>query len=170
MLAAFLLLAALLFVLLRPEPEPTVEPRPVVWSIEPDRLWAVTITLPEQEKRERWVKEGDDWYFDQSDHRRVDPARWGAGIPLLLSGPKAERLIARDAGAEALAGYGLNSPSMQVELAMADGTSLVVDVGDSTPDGNADYVKLRGSADIYSVSREWRDVLKELVLNPPYAE
>lgn len=171
MLVAVAILGAALFATTRREPEAAPTPRAAIWSIDPDTLRAIAISLPAAGKREAWIKGADgEWSFDTPNPRPVDAARWGGGIPLLLSGPKAYRTIATEATAAQLASYGLSEPRMTVDLLLEDGGSIAVDVGDSTPDGSADYVRRRDSAAVYSVHGEWRRVLEKLVLEPPHAD
>ena len=86
----------------QPEPPEPVEPRPFVWSVEMEELQHMKISLPPEEKSEAWVKHEDRyWYFDYPDGPKVNMKRWGGGIPLLLSGPGAERLITADSTSDA---------------------------------------------------------------------
>jgi len=94
--------------------------------------------------------------------------RWGGGIPLILSGPGAERLIAEDATEEKLAVFGFTEPSMEIALTLENEEIIYIEVGDSTPNGTAYYVKLVDSDDVYTVDYSWYDVLERLVLEPPY--
>ena len=64
-----------------------------------DTLQKVTISLPKTNQSESFVKHPDDkeFYFDVPNGPMVDNKRWGGGIPLLLSGPGAIRLILQNA-------------------------------------------------------------------------
>ena len=131
----------------------------------------MTVGLPAAGKQEAWTKDTNgDWYGAGSERRKVDMARWGGGVPLLLSGPKAERLIAPAATPEQLASYGLLQPRMTVDLVLRDDRRIRAEVGDATPAGSAYYVRLADSADVYTVHRTWVEVLERLVLDPPYAK
>ena len=163
--------AVFLYISNRPEPASRPEPRPFVWKVDIGALNALTISLSPEGKSEAWVKHDDGyWYFNRSEGPRVNMARWGGGIPLLLSGPGAERLIADDSTAEELARYGLQNPNMTINLTLENEDSITIDVGDRTPDGQAYYVKLTESRDVYTVHHTWYDVLERLVLDPPYPE
>ncbi len=94
--------------------------------------------------------------------------RWGGGVPLILSGPGANRSIAADASDEQLAVYGFGAPAVRIDLTLANGSSVKAEVGDRTPDGGASYVRLAGSHDVYTVDQTWVDVLERLVREPPY--
>lgn len=154
----------------RPAPAPPAPPRASPWSLEMDRLVAVAIRIPAAGKRQAWVRRDDQaWYFDP-DGRKVDARRWGGGIPLLLSGPQAERLIAAAASAEQLVAFGLEAPSMEIDLVLENQDTLAIAVGDPTPDGQAYYVKLTDSSAVYTLHRTWHAALERLVLDPPYPE
>ncbi len=129
----------------------------------------MAISLPADGKREAWVKHEDKyWYFDQPDGPKVNMKRWGGGIPLLLSGPGANRSIAENATDEQLEIYGLKNPKMKMNLVLENEDSIGVEVGDRTLDGQAYYIKLIDSRAVYTVDFTWYDVLERLVLDPPY--
>ncbi len=153
----------------RPETAPAEQPRSFLWSLEMDELRRIVISLPSEGKAGAWVRHDDQyWYFDEPGGPRVDMQRWGGGVPLLLSGPGANRSITGDAGEEQLAVYGFGAPAARIELALANGSSLKAEVGDRTPDGGASYVRLAGSHAVFTVDQTWVDVLERLVREPPY--
>jgi hypothetical protein len=153
----------------RGEPKPASETPPYVWKVEMLTLERIAIALPPLGKTESWVKHADKyWYFDRPDGPRVDVHRWGGGIPVLLSGPRANRVIASDATDEELAGYGLQKPRMTVSLSTERGEKIDLEVGDLTPTGENRYIRLSGARDVYSVDYTWFDVLERLVIDPPY--
>lgn len=133
----------------------------------------IEIRLPREDKSEAFVKvpEGNKfpWYFDDPQRSAVDVARWGGGIELLLTGPGAERVIARNATEEKLTEFGLAQPQMEIILTLEDGDILNITVGDRTPDGDAFYVQGPDSNDVYLVVYNWYEVLERLVKEPPYA-
>ncbi len=169
-MAALLLVAGGLFVVLRQQSEsgPPADQRHPVWSFEAEQLHGIDISLPKAGKREAWVKHEDRyWYFVRPDGPKVDMNRWGGGVPLLLSGPKAERAIASQVTADSLGMYGFRDPRMKIALSLVDGVTINVEVGDRTPDGKGDYVRVTDTTDVYSVDSTWYDVLERLVLEPP---
>ena len=152
-----------------PPPEPPPEPRPFVWLVEMEELQHMIISLPQEGKSEQFIKHEDKyWYFDDPPGPKVDMERWGGGIPLLLSGPGSERLIAEDVTEEQLTIFGLAEPRMELVLTLENGDTINIAVGDSTPSGDAYYVKLVDSNDVYTVNYTWHDVIERLVLEPPY--
>ena len=155
----------------RTESPPPTKPRPIVWDVDMEELAKMAISLPAQGKREAWVKHYDRyWYFDQPGGPKVNMKRWGGGIPLLLSGPGAERLITDNASKKQLDIFGFLKPSMKIDLTLENSKIIQIDVGDSTPDAQGFYVKLRKSNDVYTVHESWYHVLERLVVEPPYPD
>ena len=154
-----------------PESEPKPEPRRFIWSVGMEDLKHLTINLPAKGKSEAWVKHEDRyWYFDRPNGTKVNMKRWGGGIPLLLSGPGAERLISGAATQEQLEMYGFTPPQMEMALTLRNGDTLKIQIGSRTLDGRTYYIKLLDSETIYTVDHTWYDVLERLVLDPPYPE
>ena len=155
----------------RPVEVPPERPDPMeyVWLFEMEELQHIQIDLPHLDKTEKFLKYEDrQWYFDDPPGPKVDPQRWGGGIPLILSGPGAERPITKDATEEQLAVYGFTQPIMLITLTKEDGEIVSIEVGDEVPDGHAHYVRLADSDNVYIVDATWYDVLEAIVLDPPY--
>ena len=151
------------------EPEPPAEPVEYVWDIDMEELQHILIELPNLDMSESFLKHEDrQWYFDNPPGPMVDQARWGGGIPLLLSGPGAERSAAKDATEEQLAKFGFTQPLMKITLTLENEEVYRVEVGDPTTDGSAHYVRLADSNDVYLVDYTWYDVFERIVLEPPY--
>ena len=162
---------AVYFFLQKPdEPPPfTPEPRPLVWDVDMNELQHITINLPPQGKSEAFVQHTDRlWYFDEPDGPRVDRNRWGGGIPLILSGPEADRFIEKDATEERLAAFGFTpQPVMEIILTLHNDSIIDIEVGRTTLQGGARYVRLADSSKVYTVDASWHDVLARLVTEPP---
>ena len=154
----------------RPKPPAEPEPKYYVWDFKMDDLQNVTLSLPKDNKSESFVKHPDDrnFYFDVANGPKVDMQRWGGGIPLLLSGPGATRLILLDAPDTKLAEYGFNKPNMTAHLVLSDGNTYDIQVGDENPEGTTYYVRLASNKDVYTVDKTWYDVLSGIVTDPPY--
>lgn len=152
-----------------PQPVPRREPVKYVWLVEMDELQHMEIRLPGEGKSEAFAKAEDrSWHFDDPQRTPVDMKRWGGGIPLLLSGPGSERIIAENATEEKLAEFGLTQPRMEITLTLDDGSIINITVGDATPDGHAFYVQVPTSNDVYVVDYSWYTVIERLVKEPPY--
>ncbi|MFC1949190.1 DUF4340 domain-containing protein [Chloroflexota bacterium] len=156
-----------------PEPPEEEEPRPFVWIIDMNDIQHITVSLPREGKSESFIKVEQDeqfpWFFDDAERSEVDIDRWGGGIPLLLSGPGADRIISENTSDEKLAEFGLVEPLMRITLTLIDGRIMNIDVGDKTPNEQNNYVKAPGTRDVALVYYGWCDVLERLVLEPPYA-
>lgn len=154
----------------RPQPPPEQEKRLYVWLVEMEEIDGIEIRLPREGKSQAFIKEEDEsWHFDDPQRSPVDMKRWGGGIPLLLSGPGAERIIAENATQEKLTEFGLTQPQMEVILTLEDGTTFSINAGDSTPDGTAFYIQAPDSNDVALVDYSWYEVIARLVKEPPYA-
>ncbi|MFC1984216.1 DUF4340 domain-containing protein [Chloroflexota bacterium] len=174
LLVILLVLGGYFYLTNTPEPPPEEEePRVYVWDVEMNEIQHIEIRLPRENMSEAFFKiEEEDkfpWHFDDPQRSEVDVARWGGGIPLILSGPGAERIIARNATEEKLTEFGLTQPQMEITLTLENESILNIIVGDRTPDRNTYYVKVTDSNDIALVDFTWYEVLERLVKEPPYA-
>lgn len=169
LLLLFFVAGGAFYVYGRPKPLPPKQPRLFVWLVEVEELQRIEIRLPLEGKSQVFVL-GEDryWHFDDAQKTGVDINRWGGGIPLLLSGPGADRVIARDAPMEKLAEFGLTEPRMEILLTLTDGQKLDIGVGNETPSGKAFYVKAPDSSDVATVDISWYTVIERLVKEPPY--
>jgi hypothetical protein len=176
-LKAILILVAILAVIgttyyfvSRPKPPAEQEPRYYVWDFDMENLQHITMSLPKEGLSQSFVKHTDDrnFYFDVENGPKVDPQRWGGGIPLLLSGPGAQRLIFQDVTDAQLVEYGFNAPNLTATLTLSDGSIYEIQVGDSSPDGTNYYVRLTSNHDIYTVDKSWYEILSGIITEPPY--
>ena len=152
-----------------PSPESGSTPRPFIWKVQMDDLQRISIELPRIDKSGVWRKGADRlWYFDEIDGPQVDMSRWGGGVPLILSGPGANRLIDEDSKPQYNVAFGLQRPSMRLVLELGNDTEIVALVGDQTPDRRGLYITMEGSNEVYTVDSSWFGVLEQLVLDPPY--
>lgn len=157
------------------QPKPTTPPKTTtyVWLIEMDDITHIQMSLPREGLSQSFIKipQGDQfpWFFDDPQHSPVNVERWGGGIPLLLSGPGADRIISENANETKLAEFGLLQPRMEITLTLKDDSTLKIAVGDNTPDGNNYYVQAPSSNTVATVDRTWYKVLERLVKEPPYA-
>jgi len=164
--AILILLAAYFFFYRMDSPGEHAEESPDVWSLEEEFIERIEIRLARQDKKISFFRSPEgDWYFDDLQKLPVDVKRWG-GVVLLVSGPQSKRRISSKV--EDNAQYGLIDPRMVIILDVRNsGRRLEVLVGDRTPNGGHDYVKLKGHEAIYLVDRSWATVLERLVTDPP---
>ena len=186
-LKAILILVAILAVagttyyfVTRPKAATQPTAKHFVWNFDMDELQSVTFILPKAGTgglTESFVKHPDnqEFYFDVVNGPEVDNQRWGGGIPALLSGPQANRMILPSATEAQLQQYGLDPAikplNMDIKLTiLVSGTPVnyEVYVGDSNPDGSNYYVKLSNNTDVYTVDKSWYDVLADIITDPPY--
>ncbi|MFC2040996.1 DUF4340 domain-containing protein [Chloroflexota bacterium] len=173
LLLILIVLGGVFYYTSRPQPAPPPEPQLFVWLVEMDDIKHIEISLPKENKSQSFIKISEEdkfpWYFDDPQRSNVDAERWGGGIPLLLSGPGADRIISENTSEEKLAEFGLIEPQMEIVLTLENGETLKIKVGDSTPDGHAYYVQAPDSSDVATVDYTWYGVLERLVKEPPYA-
>ena len=192
-LKAILILVAILAVagttyyfVTRPKAPTKPDTKHFVWNFDMDELQKVTFTLPKLinpetklPNSESFIKHTDneEFYFDVPNGPEVDNQRWGGGIPALLSGPQASRMIQASATTSELQLYGLDPSvssstlNMDVKLTIllsGNPVNYEVYVGASNPSGTTYYVRLAGNTDVYTVDKSWYDVLADIITNPPY--
>ena len=177
LLVILAVLGGAFYLVSRPRPAPPQPPKEYVWLIEQEDIDRVTLSLPEESPPVQpqsfvRIKQEDKfpWFFDDANHSPVDSQRWGGGIPLLLSGPGADRVINNNATPEQLVLYGFDSPKMVIDLDLIHDRTMQIEVGDRTPDGSNYYVKAPGTGAVATVDYTWYDVLSKLVKEPPYAK
>ncbi|MCY4583553.1 MAG: DUF4340 domain-containing protein [Chloroflexi bacterium] len=146
-----------------PLPVPT---ETFIYSINERDITSVEITHNGDTRRFEWDERSGEWVFDDVERSPVAQDRWG-GIPLLLSGPRVQRVLSVDQAD--LWRYGLDEPLTSIRLGLSDGLRLTVHVGIPSPDGENDYVVREGSPQIVLVDRSWHEVLARLVTAPPFA-
>ena len=117
-----------------------------IWRIDYLDIDYIKIDLEKQGMSEAWEKHEDQYfYFAEADGSIVDIDRWGGGVQLLLSGPLAKREVVETDDPEILAVYGLAEPAMRITVKTGSGEAVNIEVGDRTPDGTGNYIKLKES-------------------------
>jgi len=169
-LSSVLIILALVYFFFKPvnKIDHITELSPYIWQVETDQIVHITITLPRRGRGESWFKKEDfHWYFDDQDETPVDIARWGGGIPLILSGPRSSRELITENAEGVEEQYGLLEPGMIIKLLLNTGEEINVLVGDKLLDGSAYYIKLIHAPRIFTIDESWVSVLENLVLDPP---
>ena len=64
--------------------------------------------------------------------------------------------------------YGLESPDTTLRIDNLTGFTVVIHLGDPTPDGVNRYARLVDKTKLYTVSGTWADQVPKLVTDPPY--
>ena len=109
-------------------------------------------------------REGSGWYFTGEQQPPVDLARWG-GVTLVLSGPRARRVLTEDL--DDLKTYGLDPPSTVFDLSLRGDRTLRMYLGNLTPDGSGYYATQDGDDNLYVIESIWGQVLRRLAFDPP---
>ena len=163
------ILGVTLYVVSRPGPVEPVDTTPYVWDFNMDDLQHIELSRPRIGDGVSFILHEDRYfYFDVENGSIVDMNRWGGGIPLLLSGPGADRRLVLNATDAQLAEYGFTTPNLAIICILKDGTVFNIEVGNSTPSGQTYYIRLKEERDIYTVDYTWYDVMSGLVTKPPY--
>ena len=106
------------------------------------------------------------WFIVDGDERsEVFHDKW-AGTPLLLSGPKVNRVLGETI--ENPAQYGLEPPESVIKVTEETGLSHEFRLGNKTPDEEYNYMSVDGTTQLYTVPEVWARVVNCLVVNPPY--
>ncbi len=107
------------------------------------------------------------WYFDDPEGIPVSHDRFG-GMTFLLGGPKVQRILQEEVEDESV--FGLSDPDLVVELSLRDGSSLAMELGDITPDGDGQYARMIGFPQMVLVDSSWGQVISRLVSDPPFPD
>ena len=177
LLVVLAVLVGVFYVYGRAKPGPGPTPTDYVWLFDMEEIEHITIEMPRQTeiKPQSWIKisQGDQfpWFFDDAQHSPVDTNRWGGGIPLLLSGPAANRVIDTGATVEKLTEYGiLPTPQILITMLLTDNRTMIIEVGDKTPNTANFYVRAPSTNQVATVDSSWYDVISRLLTEPPYAK
>ena len=105
------------------------------------------------------------WFIVEGDRREeVYQERW-AGTPLLLSGPKVDRVLGQTI--ENPVQYGLDPPETVIVITEETGLSYEFWLGNLTPDEGYSYMRLMGDTQLLTVPEVWRRVVNCLAVSPP---
>ena len=165
-------------------PEPSDEP-PWAWRIDDDAI--VHVEVSHQGQAGDLIECSDDnivitgelqsvvydkdlgrgrWFIvDGTEREQVYQDKW-AGTPLLLSGPKVNRVLGETI--ENPAQYGLAPPESVITITEETGLSYEFWLGNKTPDGEYSYMSVGGSTQLFTVPEVWARVVNCLAINPPF--
>lgn len=161
------------------------EEEPWAWRIDDDAIVHVGVThrgqvggsiecsdqtVPITEEQQTIAYEKDlgrgKWFIVEGDEREeVYQDRW-AGTPLLLSGPKVNRVLGETI--ENPAQYGLDPPETVITITEETGLSYEFWLGNLTPDEGYSYMRLVGDTQLLTVPEVWARVVNCLVVSPPH--
>ena len=137
------------------------------WLFKIDETDIAHIEVRYQDETIEFAREtgGYKWNIVGDPSYPVFQERW-AGTTLLLSGPRVNRGLKQTIGDPAQ--YGLDPPESAVRITDIAGNSFEFHMGNATPDGKNQYVRLVGDQALYTVPAVWADVVNRLAYDPPY--
>ena len=105
------------------------------------------------------------WFIVEDPELPVNMEKW-SGTPLLLSGPRVNRVLSDNI--DDLVSYGLDPPVTSVKVAERSGQGFEFHMGFSTPDESNTYARLVGFPQLFTVPTIWAEVISNLATEPPY--
>lgn len=151
------------------DPPKRVEGPQHIWDVAMDDI--VHIDLAHQGKVVSfdWDNDKSEWYFlpDSIFQGKVIQDR-AMGIRVLLGGPGHKRELFREQPQD-LAQYGLNPPSITANLSLRDGTKYRVLIGDTTANGQSNYIMLDNRPQVWLVDVTWGEQMVRMFKEPPVA-
>jgi hypothetical protein len=145
--------------------EPTEDP-PWLYKVDDDSIVHIEVTY--QGKTVNYNKKpgGTTWYIQHDGQETPVLIEKWSGTPLLLSGPRVNRLLSQTVDNPKI--YGLDPPESIVKVTERSGITYEFRMGDPTPDGQNQYAYLVGDPQLFTVPQIWADVINRLVYDPPY--
>ncbi len=140
---------------------------PFFYTLAPDDIRHIKINTDLGETDFTLVPDQRVWYFDDPAGIPVSHDRFG-GMTFLLGGPKIQRLLQDEVEDEAI--FGLENPDLVVDLGLRDGSSIAMELGDLTPDGEGQYARMVGFPQMVLVDSSWGQVISRLVAEPPFPD
>lgn len=105
------------------------------------------------------------WFILEDPELPVNFEKW-SGTPLLLSGPRVNRVLSDTI--EDPVSYGLDPPETSVKVTARGGQGFEFHMGFPTPDESNTYARLVGFPQLFTVPTSWADVINNLATKPPY--
>lgn len=105
------------------------------------------------------------WFILEDPELPVNFEKW-SGTPLLLSGPRVNRVLADTI--EDAASFGLDPPVSSVTVTERTGIGFEFHMGNITPDESNTYARLVGFPQLFTVPTSWAEVINGLATEPPY--
>ncbi len=139
---------------------------PWAWRIDDDAIVGITATHRGQTVvYEKDLGRGKWFIVDGAQRSEVFQDKW-AGTPLLLSGPRVNRVLSDTVTNPAQ--YGLAPPETVINITEETGLSYEFWLGNLTPDEEYTYMRVAGSPQLFTVPEIWAQVVNKLVVEPPY--
>ena len=165
LLVVLALIAGIWFFVIKVGDEPA-EASDAFWFYKVAEADMETISIKTESVEQSFsLRDDSNWYFTGEQQPPVDMSRWG-GVTLVLSGPRARRVLADEI--EDLKTYGLDPPSTILGLHLRGDRNLTMYLGDLTPDGSGYYATQEDDDNLYVIESVWGKVIRRLASEPPY--
>ena len=137
------------------------------WMYRMDENSLVKITVSNGDNSVEFARKtgGSTWYIQEDPEVPVFLGKW-SGTPLLLSGPRVNRVLRETI--DNPASYGLEPPETTVTVEQRGGHVFQFHLGSETPDEDNQYAQLVGDPKLFTVPAIWGQVINRLALDPPY--
>ncbi|MDP3063366.1 MAG: DUF4340 domain-containing protein [Chloroflexota bacterium] len=145
------------------KPSKPADERPLFYKVEMDDIAHITIESGGNKVAFTYTADRT-WVFDDAERTPVAMDRF-AGTTLLLSGPRAERLVQKQMDDPAK--YGLDKPLSTIEVKLKNGRTFTLYLGNFNVDGSEQYAQLAGSPGLYLVVTSWTSVVTRFANDPP---
>lgn len=142
-----------------------VTDEPWMFRIDESALVRITVSSGGQTVEYARKPGGSTWYIQQDPEVPVFLDKW-SGTPLLVSGPRVNRVLGATIDDPAV--YGLDPPETAVTVVQRGGQSFEFHLGIKTPDEANQYARLVGDPQLFTVPEIWGFVITRLALEPPY--
>lgn len=116
-----------------------------------------------------YAKGQDGWAIVSTDEDMPVSQRW-AGTTLVLSGPRCTRAVSETIDDPSI--YGLDDPTMTVQITVVGGLKIEFHLGGKTPEAQDPkwYARLAGSQRLCTLPDIYGTVVQRLVTDPPYPD
>jgi hypothetical protein len=142
----------------------TVVPATYLWTVRADQINGVHIVDRVKGKAVDLVKDaGGAWSLAQPGPQPADQARAAQDVSSLMTLAVNNTITT----ATDLAAFGVLSPTLTVEVDLADGTKLKAAIGDKAPTGAAYYALREGEKQVVVLSSAAQGTLASLAASPP---
>jgi Flp pilus assembly protein TadD len=152
-----------------------LETRPWLYRLDEDQMVRIEVSSAghtvRYEKKPVTITDlpkvdSEDWYI-QENSNEISLGRGFNGAPLLVSGPRAQRVLADNI--DDPASYGLEPPETKLLVVGRVGGSVEVHLGIPAQYKDEIYVRLVGRPELLTVHALWVKAVTSLATDPPYS-
>ena len=146
-------------------PKDRVPDEPWLFKIDDSAIAHIAVTYKDQTVSYDKKLGSAKWYIQEDPEVPVFLDKW-SGTPLLVSGPRVNRVLADNI--DDPAAYGLDPPETKIQVTARNGQGFEFHLGIPTPDEKNNYARLIGSPKLFTVPAIWAQVVSRLATEPPY--